>query len=368
MGHSIGIEDLDALALGATFLGAGGGGDLYLTRLAASSIFGDSRRVEILPVESLQENMHIVCIAGYGAPTIQKEKLLTLDSIENAYQTLKCALDREADAFIAAEMGGGNALMPLLLGAKTGIPVIDGDGMGRAFPELQMTSYAIMGLSPTPCTLVDEHLNSATIRTGIGKKAERLARAIAIEMGLDTSLACYPMSGAAAKRSTVRGTLSKAKLIGECLATAINKQDAVQWFLHAVRDAIQDIHICELFRGKVADVERSTQQGFAIGSCRLMSFGDDTEVGELAFQNEYITFESNAVIRALVPDLICVVDVETAAPITTPDLRYGQRVAVIGVSCDDLLRSNAALKVVGPNAFGIDKPYTPIEELHKHRM
>ena len=39
---------------------------------------------------------------------------------------------------MSAEVGGMNSIEPLLVGARLGLPVIDADGMGRAFPELQV--------------------------------------------------------------------------------------------------------------------------------------------------------------------------------------------------------------------------------------
>jgi uncharacterized protein len=43
----------------------------------------------------------------------------------------------------------------LIVGARAGLPVIDGDGMGRAFPELQMDMFSIYGVAPTPGALAD---------------------------------------------------------------------------------------------------------------------------------------------------------------------------------------------------------------------
>ena len=39
---------------------------------------------------------------------------------------------------ISAEIGGCNSFEPLVTGARVGLPVLDADGMGRAFPELQV--------------------------------------------------------------------------------------------------------------------------------------------------------------------------------------------------------------------------------------
>jgi DUF917 family protein len=68
-------------------------------------------------------------------------------------------------------------------------------------------------------------------------------------------------------------------------------------------------------------------------------------------------------VRAIVPDLICILDSESADPITTENLRYGQRVTVVAVSVPAILRSPAALDVFGPACFGLSEPFTPIETI-----
>ena len=55
-------------------------------------------------------------------------------------------------------------------------------------------------------------------------------------------------------------------------------------------------------------------------------------------------------------------DAETGEPITTEGLRYGFRVAVVALPCDIRWRSEAGLRLVGPEYFGYDIPYLPIEE------
>jgi DUF917 family protein len=84
---------------------------------------------------------------------------------------------------------------------------------------------------------------------------------------------------------------------------------------------------------------------------------------EVTFQNEHLVARSDGRVLTIVPDLICMVDRETAEPITTEALRYGQRLKVIGVSAAPQMRTPAALAVFGPQAFGLKDKFTPIEEL-----
>ena len=59
--------------------------------------------------------------------------------------------------------------------------------------------------------------------------------------------------------------------------------------------------------------------------------------------------------------MIVVLDSETGFPIGTELLRYGQRIAVLGLPCHELLRTDKALKVIGPKAFGyLDLDYQPM--------
>jgi len=42
---------------------------------------------------------------------------------------------KEIGAIIPAEIGGVNSVIPLAVGRRLGLPVIDADGMGRAYPK-----------------------------------------------------------------------------------------------------------------------------------------------------------------------------------------------------------------------------------------
>ena len=114
--------------------------------------------------------------------------------------------------------------------------------------------------------------------------------------------------------------------------------------------------------GKIVDLERHLKGGFAVGHIFLQGFGDfSNDKGQIDIQNEFLVFHRNNQVEICVPDLIVVLDVDTGLPITTEMLRYGQRVAVLALPCDDLLRTPEALKVVGPEAFGYpDIIFTPM--------
>ena len=55
--------------------------------------------------------------------------------------------DTTIKGVLCAEIGGENSTEPLIVGAELGLPVVDMDFMGRAFPELQVWKYYSVMLS-----------------------------------------------------------------------------------------------------------------------------------------------------------------------------------------------------------------------------
>ena len=72
---------------------------------------------------------------------------------QSLLQKMEKHLGRRVDAIIPAEVGGLNSIIPLALGAQVGLPVIDGDGMGRAFPHIEMVTFSVYGSSACPMVI-----------------------------------------------------------------------------------------------------------------------------------------------------------------------------------------------------------------------
>jgi DUF917 family protein len=80
-------------------------------------------------------------------------------------------------------------------------------------------------------------------------------------------------------------------------------------------------------------------------------------------QNENLVALERGRVLACVPDLITVLDTETADAIPTERIRYGQRVTVIAFPCDPVWRTEKGIAATGPRAFGYDFDYLPVEGL-----
>ena len=91
---------------------------------------------------------------------------------------------RRISALICCEAGGANSIEPLLVGAATGLPVMDVDGMGRAFPELQMFVPFIYGSSAFPAALADNKGEVITCtHIGSAGELEKFFRVETVRMG-----------------------------------------------------------------------------------------------------------------------------------------------------------------------------------------
>lgn len=358
--------DLPDLARGATLLGTGGGGDPYIGQLLVEQVLGD-RGITILDPDELDDDLFVIPTAQMGAPTVMVEKIPAGTEPLAALRTLEAHLGRAADATMPIECGGINSMIPLIVAAESGLPVVDADGMGRAFPELSMETFAVYGVQGSPLALAGERGEHVIIDTGDdNRQMESFARAITIKLGGVGHIAEYAMTGADVRRTAVPRTLSMALALGRAIRLAREQHRSP---FAAIADTLAPTlysHVRELHVGKVIDVERRTTEGFARGSAVIdgsEAAGEASGEVKIVFQNENLTAYRGEELLAIVPDLICIVDHETAEPITTEGLRYGQRVRVLGISTPDLMRTPAALATFGPSAFGLRELFLPVESL-----
>jgi len=357
-GWTVTPADAEAIAIGAGILGTGGGGNPYLGKLQLVRYLEAGLEPVVADVSAVPDDAWGCAIGGMGAPTVGLEKLPRGTELADAVVALGAHAGRKMDFVVIGEIGGSNAMGPLSVGAQLGLPVLDCDAMGRAFPELQMDTFMIGGVSPSPFSLADAHRNVVVFhRVESPLWAERLARVLTVQMGGSAALAMPLVSGADVRRHAIPGTLSLARRLGQAVLDA---RRAHRDPAGAVLDVVAGRRLAD---AKVVDVERRTVGGFARGRMvleRLGSGGGHAARLEIAFQNEYLVAWEDGEPLVTVPDLICLVDLDRGDPVSTEVLRYGLRVAVLALPAPLELKTPAALAVVGPEAFGYQVPFRPL--------
>src|SRR4051794_13502770 len=213
-------EQLDNIALGAAVFGTGGGGDPYIGKLMAQAAIRRKGPVKMLDPDELDDDDLIIPSAMMGAPTVMLEKTPRGTEIVTAFEAIQAYLGRNATATMSCEAGGLNSTTPFVVAAELGIPLVDADMMGRAYPELQMCTPSMYGITATPMAIADEKGNSAIINTVSNKWTETFARTVTVDMGCSAMIALYPMSGEQVKRTCVLRSLTFIETIGRTLREA----------------------------------------------------------------------------------------------------------------------------------------------------
>ena len=361
--RTIGLQDIDDIALGSSLLGSGGGGDPYMGRLEAIAAVKEHGPVTLLDVDEVPDDWTVAPICGVGAPSVSLEKGTNGIEYPKVRAMMERMLDKKLDAFLLSEAGGMNSMIPISAAARAGLPLVNADGMGRAFPGIQQDTFTLNGVSTNPFVIADEKGNCTVLYTIDNDWTEAIGREITTASGGQVITLASPMSGAKMKTSVVVGTVDYAQKLGRVIRTAGDAQGETpeQYFL-------RESGALRFFKGKICDVLRETRDGFNFGKVELEGIGEDKgSTAVVEFQNENIYAEVDGEIVATVPDLICLVDSETFVPVTTENLKYGKRVLVVGLPCDKAWRTAGGLDLAGPRWFGLDVDYVPVEELARAR-
>lgn len=365
MATKIGEQEMEDLARGAALLGTGGGGDPYVGKLMAQKAIRQHGPITLLAPHEVPDDALVIPTAAMGAPTVSIEKIPNGEESYRALRTLEQHLGKRAYATMPIECGGGNSTIPFVVAALAGIPVVDADGMGRAFPELQMETFHIYGIKGSPMVLCNERGDHCILHTLDNQTLERYARAVTVKMGATAHLAEYPMTGKQVKETAVPGTLTLAIRLGRAIREARSlKRNSIDAIIDVTANSIYGPAIV-LFRGKVTEVERRITGGFVRGLARVEGYDDYLgQMLEVDFQNENLVARADGQVVATVPDLITFLDAEIGTPITTEGLKYGHRVVALGIPTPEIMRTPQALEVWGPRYFGYDLDYRALEEIH----
>jgi uncharacterized protein len=158
------------------------------------------------------------------------------------------------------------------------------------------------------------------------------------------------------KRAAVPGTVSQAIALGRIVLQA-NREHADP--IPRICRQERGVHLMD---GKIVDLKRHLKGGFSVGEIVLEGIQSSSgQRGSIVFQNEFLLLRRDGLVQVSVPDLVVLLEVDSGRPITTDVLRYGQRVAVLGLPCHPLLRTPEALRVVGPAAFHLhDVEFKPL--------
>lgn len=369
------IDDraIEEITLGASILATGGGGDPEIGLKWAKGVLERGHDIVMIDPMVVPNDARVASPGTLGAPTVLTEKPPNEHNLRRAFSGLEEYLGEEIEASIPVECGGVNSPIAYAAAGELDLPVVDVDGMNRAFPELQMTTWAVHDVPATPLVSVDDHGHRCIVDLGDrNQTAEHIVRNIAMQYGGISWIASYPMTGVELKETSVLYSQSLAWEVGAAVFAARREhRDPVAEVLLTIRED-RDIPGFEVFTGKVVDIDRDfgseTTSGFSTGRVTLEGIGDDDgSRATLDFQNEWLIAHVDDEVQCLPPDLIALLDPETGEPLRTDTIRYGYRCTMIALPAHERMRVPKGIETFGPKYFGYDEEYRPIEEIMEDR-
>lgn len=333
-------ENIEALAIGAGILGSGGGGNPYYELEIAKYELSKTGQVNVVSLDDLADDDLVLPIGFMGAPLVSQEKLPNGREFLLIFEQFKKHYGIYPKAIFSAEIGGSNALAPIIASCRSGIPILDGDLIGRAYPKLQMASANLFGVSCAPAFLADSLGSTMVVNTSTANNLEEIARHITVACGSSLAIGMYVMTGTQAKQAVIRETVSKAIELGNI---ALAKSDYLHKICHTTAGKI-------IGQGTITDIDQSIKNGFLEGEV-VITIGEGSI--RIIYQNEYLAAYQGEKIAACTPDIITIFDEESATPILSDTLIYGLRVAVVSFPADKIWYTQEGIRLVGLEAFKI---------------
>jgi len=353
--RTLGKAEMVDICLGGGVLGSGGGGSVQEGRIIIDRILNSGPNVELASVDEVEDDAWGAAIAGMGSPAASKNDPRT-HSPRWALEALGEAVGFRPGFVVPFEMGAGNSLTPIQAAIQLGIPVVDADPIGRAVPQIHMTTFHLGGISLSPLALAIESGMTAVMRSENARDMERVARAVTSEFGGVAAIACYALQGKDLKRCAIPKTISLAQSIGAAIRESVGADRPVAATL------AEQFNGYLLGEGTVSSVLSETRGGFDYGVVTVSGAHQLT----VTFQNENLVATSGKKILATVPDLICAID-DTGLPVTNADIMEGMKVAYVGFQADPAFRTAEAVGLFSSllSALGHEEGFVPIEEAAK---
>ena len=321
MPRSMNKEDVEALAVGGTILGGGGGGSPEAGKregLLALEI----GKVELWGPEEADPGWRVITSAALGAPT-EPGNTKPMHFIRAALLLREAGV--EYQGLIAAENGGHNSFGGWVIAAALGLPVVDTPADGRAHPTAMMGS---MGLHKLDYRSVKAGATdgSEVLAWGSLQSTSNVVRGQARDMRALVALARDPVPVSYAREHGAPGAISRAIELGRVHMGARGAEAKVK----AAKEFLGGELVC---KARVAKKTLEAKGGFDVG---LMTLTQGKDEWELTYVNEYMTLEKADKRLATFPDLMTTFD-ENGEPVTSAALREGQTVYLVTVPKEKIL-------------------------------
>lgn len=309
------VGDLPALARGFALLGSGGGGSPHVARL----VLGRSGTwpIEVYAVEELDRDTPCVAVAYVGSTLLLEERLPDEAPFADAISAVERWLGVHGSVVCSVEGAGLNGLAPLqLAGQRT---LVDADGMGRAFPDLDQISLLVDEL---PDLVAATPTGAGGVALVHGARAEDLERVLRTATSCNGGWAGLAVGGFRVGdlvEHAITGGIQRAHALGRTHLGVEHRPPA------AMAGALGGT-LLGVGRLVAGDPEHAGQD------VRAHEVRTDTgDVLRLVARSEFIAVVRNGVVAAASPTIIVVLDALSRSPLEVDELAPGKDVIVLGL-------------------------------------
>jgi len=365
------IQDCEDLLEGAMWMGAGGGGSFESGMAILEEALADELPLEWVDAGSIPNDVWSATVGIHGSITPLSPEVLDearsaglSDDLDEWYpvtavKELGASLGHEYGCIVAPELGPESVSIALAVGARMGVPVVDGDYVGRAVPEETQATYCLFEKQRILFAGVDRWGNRAFVSHAANTFAlERMAKMLAIAAYGEIAVATTPLIASEMKAILISGTLSTCFRIGKALRAArASGRDPIAAGLDAAGG-------WRLFEGTITGLTTEDRDGYLFGDVEVSGESDYSgHTLKVWFKNENLVSWLDGEPWVCSPDILTFVERENGRGIYNSALKAGGQVVAVGLRGPEVFRSQAGLALNGPRYFGFNIGYRPIEAL-----
>jgi DUF917 family protein len=328
MTKSLNKQQIKNVLYGATFLGAGGGGSLE-EGLNLLNGLDENSSVELIDPSEMEENKYAGSVGGIGAPRAMTKSAFGPEAV-TAFEEFKKVCDsqgKEVSYVMGGELGGFNTMVPIYVAIKKGLPFVNGDGNGRAVPELSTGLQPINGVAPYPLVVAGGNGDVTIILIkdkDDHESAENLSRHISMAYNSSAGFCTWPATGEDIINKLAADTITECEKLGEAILKS--KEEDLN-----LENELNKIRSCKLLcKGKIKDVITDTKDGFDFGQTVLQGTENFSEHEfSIFYKNENLWIENDLKeVLLTVPDMVCMINADTGLPITNADIFPGMNLEI----------------------------------------
>ena len=326
--------EIDSIMVGATFLGAGGGGPLDTGRELLKKQTSGSYSIDLYSMDEIPEKerdaTYGAMVACLGSPQKIKENgTFGPDGVAcfDAFKKAMLLHGKEIKYLYSGEMGGFNTFTPMLVAILSDkdpakrIKFVDADGNGRAVPELNTTINAFYDHPPKPMGMGSLYGDEIIVYPTTDHSGEQIARQMCMLYKMRIGFATWGMNKEEITNILDVGCVTKAQKIGKAILTAKETGSDV---MDELKKAFEVREFC---RGTIEKLDLRAEGGFDFGTTVIK--GDDGHTYYIDFKNENLILrdeKGDTIMTA--PEGIGMIDLNNCFPLTNADTKEGMRVLV----------------------------------------